>query len=69
MDKLFDIPVSLSPRLAWMKKHGITVRETEIQVWKKAILASDGVYSVKADDEETACELLAKHLGIKTWNS
>lgn len=68
MDKLFDIPVSLSPRLAWMKKHGITVRETEIQVPKIVKLAELGSKHATADDEETACAILAKGLHIPLWN-
>ena len=32
MNDLFEIPPSLSPRLAWIKKHGLTIRhDSKIQ--------------------------------------
>lgn len=71
MDTLLDVPESLSPRLLWMKQHGI------ITLMRKGILnggpmvqwdASNGAIHAVAETEDDALTDLAKKLNIRLWN-
>lgn len=76
---LFPVPESLSPRRAWMKRHGVTVyfsADFEEQgpwfAWSKEDENTDGYpKSGHCSEGETADEAaanLALRKGLKLWN-
>lgn len=76
MSELFDISESLSPRLAWMRKHGIQTLEgfdcvDQVPVWAAFPDEADigkGT-ACDGDTEMEAIEKLAGRLNIKLWNA
>jgi hypothetical protein len=63
-DNLFETPETLSPRLAWMREHGIELRETSLG-W----LASSECGSCRfGDTDDGALARLAWLLNLKLWN-
>ena len=69
MSELFEIPNTLSPRLAWLDKHGIWTREADGNptVSERWIAEAGGKKSRGADEDEAIVNL-AKLMGIKLWN-
>ncbi len=51
MSELFDIPVSLSPRLVWLQRHGLTVTKLESGRYECAL---DDETFARGDDEDEA---------------
>ena len=81
MSELFDIEESLSPRLAWMREHGISVEDggpsfhpgDECELTGKTIYryqASSPAFPVPlgGDTEMEAIEMMAAALNLKLWN-
>lgn len=66
-DNLFDIPETLSPRLAWMREHGIEVTENTLTgTGHLAFMPQNGC--AFGDTEDEALIALAIALKIKLWN-
>jgi hypothetical protein len=63
-DDLFPIPVSLSPKLAWMERHDIVTAKKPSGKWY-AIQTEENVGS--GDSEEEALTDLSLRAGIKHW--
>lgn len=77
---LLDVPQQLSPRLAWMRDHGVTTRKLPdewsnsecpetgewISTWQATEEDSKGWYG--GDTEDEAIVALAKAKGLKLWN-
>lgn len=84
MTELFNLPMTLSPRLAWMKEHGITVLDhgTHLKPGAECELTGKTLYRFQAsmtnwsfekrygwgDTEVDALVDLAKKAEIKLWN-
>ena len=51
MSDLFDLPVSLSPRLAWLERHGLTLTRLESGRYECAL---DAETFARGEDEEEA---------------
>jgi hypothetical protein len=69
MSALFEIPQSLSPRLKWMREHGITVsHHAETKRLKEFWTAQCGAIAVEESTEHGALAALAIRLGIRLWN-
>jgi hypothetical protein len=70
MSELFDVPESLSPRLAWIKKHRATVHWSEEDAEYYAYMGS--CCSVDwygwGETEDDALFEMAKKRGLKLWN-
>lgn len=66
-DELFaELPASPSPRLQWMKKHGL---QTRLQDDGRTIAFKSGTTQNHVEmDEYFALVGLAKKLKIRTWN-
>lgn len=72
---LFDMPEQLSPRLAWMREHGIRIATDRRDAWGDN---PDKVWPFHAfvpfraeafgDTEDEAIVDLAKQLNLKLWN-
>ena len=81
MSELFTIPETPSPRLAWMRKHGVETHKTEHYIpgdedeFGNAIhrwYACRGELNTKtacggATEQEALCEF-AKFHGLRLWN-
>jgi hypothetical protein len=71
MSDLFgDLPETLSPRLAWMRKHGIKLEENALELKTgriRAFCASGGRFQVCGDTQDEALTSLAYILGIGDW--
>lgn len=52
MADLFDIPLSLSPRLAWLQCHGLTIIRLESGRYECAL---DDETFARGEDEDEAC--------------
>ena len=65
MSNLFDLPESLSPRLQWVKRHGLVVKKRPDGVW--ACYLTDETLGV-GETEEEACLNLCEKAGIRHWN-
>lgn len=74
MNELFDLAPSLSPRLLWMREHGVQTRETTHEerfsdiddhwlAWLEV-----GVFGGSGMTEDEAIVDMAKNLGIPLWN-
>lgn len=59
MSDLFQVPEKLSPRLEWMKRHGITCEA------KGGSFIAIRTITVLADNDEDALLLMARKLGVK----
>lgn len=68
MDELFSVPENLSPRLKWMREHGITTTKTTVTVEKDAVRAQCGNKTEISENELDALTALAKRLKIRLWN-
>jgi len=75
MSELFDIPETLSPRLAWLKKHGIFTNseffddsdeEYRWGAWLEG--CQDYLRTGHGDTEDDALVDLAKKQNLKLWN-
>jgi len=81
--ELFDTPESLSPRLAWMRKHKLeTMRNPSPKAedgespWVCRVIktaeSKSGLWwpneIAGGDTEEQACEQFAMNRGLKHWN-
>ena len=78
-DELFEIPVVLSPRLAWMQKHGVETHQNG-ELWGEkpgtwvATLTVGNALGLKAchwataPTENDAIVDLALKLNLKLWN-
>lgn len=71
LETLFDSAETLSPRLSWMRKHGMQTMRCELsndedfQEWMASITYGMFAYG---DTEDEALSALASKLGIKMWN-
>jgi hypothetical protein len=75
MTELFETPETLSPRLAWMREHGISVHH---QKWEtsggeithrfKAVHLPSGTVSIWECSEHDALVSLASKINLKLWN-
>ena len=72
LESLFDSAESLSPRLAWMRKHGIMIDSDYRDDWdgEERPFIAYVPYKVQAfgDTEDEALSALASKLNIKMWN-
>jgi hypothetical protein len=71
MSDLFTIEESLSPRLAWMQKHGITAMQSESgpwTAWSSLIQGRTAQNLGFGDSEDEAITQWALKLGISLWN-
>lgn len=81
-DQLFNVPESLSPRLAWLKKHGVRLHHNPSEfpddpwcVWlpeneqveTPGIPAREDLCGFGATEEDALCELAKIH-NLKLWN-
>lgn len=78
MSDLFDIPETLSPRLKWMREHGIVAQfysldsmppKTGWQAWVP--MSTENAWpqaTAFGDTEDEAIVALAKKLNLKLWN-
>jgi len=70
MSDLFDIPETLSPRLAWMKEHGIqSIQNPEYGNWIAWFGDAFTYRATSADTQDEALDALAARLNIKPWRS
>ena len=67
-DTLFDLPVTLSPRLQWMEKHRIKAHATESTIPGMEWCAGNGTYCEFESNEIYAVTKLAETLAIHLWN-
>lgn len=67
-DLLFNIPKTLSPRLRWMARHGITVMETgdPAQPWKAEHVET--MQYTYGEDEVDACQAMGRRLMLNHWS-
>ena len=63
-ENLFDIPETLSPRLAWMREHGIELRETSLG-W---LASTDCGHCSFGQTDDDALSRVAQTINIKLWN-
>ena len=67
--ELFAIPESKSPKLRWMERHHITVRQNDQSAPAKAYEAYYGMDRIATGPSETdALVAAAKSLNIPLWN-
>ncbi len=66
MTDLFDVPLSLSPRRAWLERHGLTLTKLPSGRWECAL---DEFNRHRGDDEDEACIEFCLKTGIKHWNT
>jgi hypothetical protein len=52
MSDLFEIPESLSPRLAWLRDHGLTLKKLESGRWECSL---DENNCGRGDSQDEAC--------------
>ncbi len=64
--ELFDIPESLSPRLAWLREHGLTLTCVSAGRWECA-LDSDNVGKGETPDE--ACIQFCLQTQLPHWTT
>lgn len=64
-DELFSIPPSDSPRLAWMKRHGVHTQQQANGSW---YAWHNGAGDGKGDTEDEAIYAMAINAGIRLWN-
>lgn len=58
MSDLFDLPVSLSPRLAWLERHELTVTRLESGRYECAL--DDETFARGEDEEEAIVNFCVK---------
>lgn len=63
-DTLFALPDSPSPRLKWLARHGLTLRNTE-SGRHECVLDDENVGSGESIDE--ACVALCVETGLRHW--
>ena len=65
---LFTLPETPSPRLAWMRRHGIETATDLIEwiAWQPCAGEPD-VEATGPTEDDAICEL-AKKLGLRLWN-
>ncbi len=63
-DDLFPSAVSLSPKLAWLARHGLVLRRTERGKYE-CVLADD---VATGDSEEEACVEFCVMTRLTHWN-
>jgi len=76
MDELFSIPPCDSPRLAWMKKHGVTIGPNNNFVatdsddfrYGYSLIAECSLGAGYGNTDDEAIVDLAKRSGLKLWN-
>lgn len=73
MSELFEIPETLSPRLEWMRKHGIEVMDDAFDAFEGrdrwiAFLGPDPGVNEYGETKDEALARLAARLEIKLWN-
>lgn len=64
-DLLFDIPVSLSPRLAWLERNGLAMAKNE--KGRHLCVLDDENYG-EGDTADEACADLCIATGIRHWS-
>lgn len=69
MSDLFNIPETLSPRLAWMKRHGVITRKWANGTWWSCLESDwEERNASSGSTEDEAITNLAKRLNIPLWN-
>lgn len=63
--ELFPIPVSLSPRLAWLTRHGLTLTQ---RADGKFVCALDEMNKAVGEDGDEACVAFCLKTGLRHWN-
>lgn len=65
-DTLFDLTDSPSPRLLWMRKHGITLNYlAKHEAWEAE---APTCWTSYGDTEDEALASFAKYNNLKLWN-
>lgn len=64
MSELFDIPESLSPRLAWLKEHDLTVTRLENGKYECAL---EDLASAIGETADEACVEFCLVTGLRHW--
>jgi hypothetical protein len=65
MSDIFDIPVSLSPRRAWLDRHGLTLAKLPSGAYECRL---DDENFGRGEDEDAACvDFCLKHR-VAHWN-
>ena len=65
MSDLFDLPVSLSARLAWLERHGLTLTKLESGRYQCAL---DEETFARGEDEEEAVVNFCVKTGLPHYN-
>lgn len=63
--ELFDLPVSLSPRLAWLERHGLSLTKLENGRYQCAL---DEDNRAQGEDQDEACVAFCLKTGLRHWN-
>jgi len=70
--ELFDMPESLSPKLRWMARHGIKVKQDAPDKWTawRSLWSPEpsALNSVTSNTEENALFELAVKTNLQLWN-
>ncbi len=65
MSDLFEVPVSLSPRLAWLQRHALHLRKLENG--KHEVSLNEETFA-RGDDADEACIAFCETTGLRHWN-
>lgn len=65
MSDLFEVPVSLSPRLRWLDRHALTLRKLESGKWECAL---DELTFGRGETEEEACADFCVKTRLAHWS-
>ncbi len=65
MTELFPVEKSLSPRRAWLERHGLTLMKLESGRFEVRL---DSENFARGDDEDEACVEYCLKTGIRHWN-
>jgi hypothetical protein len=69
MNELFNIGESKSPRIKWMERHHLTVRDNPANVTDRRFEAMHGMTVIAyGANEDEALVNAAKSLNIRLWN-
>ncbi len=67
MPELFAHSESLSPKLAWLRKHGLLVRKADVSAFEYECLNSAHTKRGLGNTEEEACLDYAERYYVKHW--
>lgn len=66
MTDLFEIPESLSPRLAWLRDHGLALRKLESGRWECFL---DDENFGRGEDQDEACISFCLKTKLPHWTT